>query len=155
MIGISLDLWCVMNLSIKLRDAAKHEAKFLSDLAMRSKAHWDYSNKFMEDCRDELTVSPSDIENKNFYYFVGELNHEMVGFYALERLSKSEFELEALFLEPTHIGTGIGRALMNHAKKQAAALGGHVLKIQSDPNAAKFYRAAGGCTDWDSRVGEY
>jgi len=34
--------------------------------------------------------------------------------------------------------------LISHAKSHAALLGGRVLIIQSDPNAEKFYRAAGG-----------
>ena len=122
----------------------KSEATLLSDLAMRSKAYWGYSNEFMEKCRDELSVQAFDIENRNFQYLVGELNNEIVGFYALERLSQLELELEALFVEPKEIGAGIGGALIRHAKKRAAGLGGQVLKIQGDPHAEKFYRAAGG-----------
>ena len=89
-------------------------------------------------------MQPIDMENRNFQYFVGELNNKIVGFSALLCLSKSEFELEALFVEPDHIGMGIGRALLRHAKNKASALGGHVLKIQGDPHAEEFYRAAGG-----------
>jgi hypothetical protein len=33
---------------------------------------------------------------------------------------------------------------ISHAKNHAAALGGRVIIVQSDPNAEKFYRAAGG-----------
>jgi hypothetical protein len=33
---------------------------------------------------------------------------------------------------------------MDHAKKRVVELCGHVLTIQSDPNAERFYRAAGG-----------
>ena len=128
----------------KIRNAVKSEAKLLSDLAMRSKAYWGYSNEFMEKCRNELMVQPFDIENKNFQYLVAELNNEIVGFYALGRNSKLEFELEALFVAPNHIGVGIGQALISHAKIRAAELGGQILKIQGDPNAAGFYRAAGG-----------
>ena len=133
-----------LNVLLEIRNAYKSEAKLLSDLAIRSKAYWGYSKEFMEKCRDELSVQPINIESKNFQYFVGEWNNEIVGFYALEQLSKSEFELEALFVEPIHIGTGIGRALINHAKIQAAELGGQILKIQGDPNAEEFYQAAGG-----------
>ncbi|WP_408634619.1 hypothetical protein [Nitrosococcus watsonii] len=34
-----------------------------------------------------------------------------LGFCALERLSLTQFELEALFVEPQRMGCGIGRAL--------------------------------------------
>ena len=129
---------------IKIRNAVVLEATLLSDLAMRSKAYWGYSKEFMEKCRAELSVQPFDIENPTCQYFVGELNDKLAGFYALQRLSKSEFELEALFVEPNHIGIGVGRALLSHAKNQASELGGQVLKIQGDPHAEEFYRAAGG-----------
>ena len=46
-----------------------------------------------------------------------------VGFYAMRRVSATESELEALFVEPARIGQGIGRALMDHAKIAAAAIG--------------------------------
>ena len=52
--------------------------------------------------------------------------------------------MEALFVDPDHIGSGFGRQLMTHAKNQALALGGNSLSIGADPNAEKFYRAAGG-----------
>jgi GNAT superfamily N-acetyltransferase len=133
-----------MNMAIEIRDAVLYEAEHLSELAMRSKAYWGYSDAFLEKCRDELSVQPFDIEDSNFHYSVGILKNEIVGFYAIERLSQSAFELDALFVEPKHIGAGIGSALMDHAKKRVMALGGQVLTIQSDPNAERFYRAAGG-----------
>jgi GNAT superfamily N-acetyltransferase len=60
------------------------------------------------------------------------------------RLSASELELEALFVEPGRIGQGIGRALIEHAKFTAAQVGASSLLIQGDPHAERFYRAAGG-----------
>lgn len=130
--------------TISIRDAKPHEAASLTSLAIRSKAYWNYSAKFMEACREELSVSPDKIENNKFHHVVAESNSVIVGFYALERLSETEFELEALFVEPKRIRTGVGKALISHAKNHALALGGRVLLIQGDPNAEKFYRAAGG-----------
>ncbi len=135
---------CTMNTTIVIRDAERDEATELSNLAMRSKAYWGYSAEFMEACRRELSVSPSNIESSKFHYAVAERQGEIVGYYALERLSGSEFELEAIFVEPKYIGSGIGRALINHAKGRAATIGGRTLFIQGDPNAENFYRAAGG-----------
>ncbi len=72
----------------------------------------------------------------------------MGGFYALvERGSK--VELEHLWVLPEHIGTGIGRALFDHAVRKAAALGATILSIEADPNAEGFYRRMGA-----RRVGE-
>ncbi|MDJ0703904.1 MAG: GNAT family N-acetyltransferase [Leptolyngbyaceae cyanobacterium MO_188.B28] len=76
-------------------------------------------------------------------FFVAESAGEIVGFYGVERLSLLQFELEALFVEPVHMGLGIGRALMTHAKNFIAESGGSTLLIQGDPNAEGFYRALG------------
>ena len=111
---------------------------------MGSKAHWGYSPEFMESCREELKVSSNKISSPRYFYTVAEKHRRVIGFCALERLSASKFELEALFVEPDHIGSGVGRKLMTHAKSQALSLGGNSLSIGADPNAEKFYIAAGG-----------
>ncbi|MCF6338854.1 MAG: GNAT family N-acetyltransferase [Gammaproteobacteria bacterium] len=133
-----------MNETLRIRNAEPYEASYLSELAIRSKSYWGYSAKFMAACRNELVVSIEKIENEYFHYMAAERQGEVVGFYALEHLSESDFELEALFVEPRYIGTGIGKALISHAKSNAASLGGDTLIIQGDPNAEKFYLAAGG-----------
>ncbi len=127
-----------------IRAAHASEADVLSDIAFRSKAHWGYSEAFMESCRDELTYTPRQIELARFRFAVAESDGRIVGFYALEQLSADEIELDALFVEPSCIGKGVGRALMAHAKHEAATMGAASLVIQADPNAERFYRAAGG-----------
>jgi hypothetical protein len=90
----------------------------LTDLAVRSKAHWGYDNAFLHQCQEELAVSPESIESGNVY--VAKLrNNEgtttVAGFFVLDKLStcgdKVVFDLDALFVEPTRIGQGIGQAL--------------------------------------------
>lgn len=127
-----------------IRSAATTEAGLLSALAMRSKAYWGYSSEFLEACRAELSYSPDQIESSKLMFTVAEVAGAVTGFYALEQLSPTEFELEALFVDPNHIGKGVGLALIEHAKSTAAKLGGKSLIIQGDPNAASFYQAAGG-----------
>ena len=129
---------------VLLRPASPAEAEFLSELAMRSKAYWGYSAEFIESCREELRVTSDKISSPRYYYTVAEIQGIVIGFCALERLSADEFELEALFVIPDNIGTGVGRKLMTHAKSQSLALGGRSISIGADPNAEKFYRAAGG-----------
>ena len=131
------------SMNIEIRAAVSQDAESLASLASRSKAHWGYSQEFMDACREELLVQPSDIENPDFSYVVGEVDDAIVGFYALERLTALEVELRALFVEPTLIGSGIGRALMENAKSRARQLGAESIVIQGDPNAADFYRATG------------
>ena len=133
-----------MSKFVIIREAISDDATFLSNLAIRSKAHWGYSTEFMEACVDELSVSPAYIENGDFHYVVAVVDEEVVGFYELEGLSGDEIELGALFVDPDHIGTGVGKALIERAKRHAIKLGASKLNIQGDPNAEKFYRSAGG-----------
>lgn len=127
-----------------IRAARPDEARHLSEVAMRSKAHWGYSAAFMEACRVELAVTPAKIEDDSYHYFVAERDGAILGFCAIVYPTDTDCELEALFVEPSHIGTGIGRALMDRAKTRAAGLGARRLTIQGDPNARDFYCAAGG-----------
>jgi GNAT superfamily N-acetyltransferase len=133
-----------MSKSVIIREAKSDDAAFLSSLAIRSKAHWGYSTEFIEACIDELSVSPAFIEDGDLHYVVAVIGEEVVGFYELEGLSGDEIELGALFVDPDHIGTGVGKVLIERAKRHAVNLGASKLNIQGDPNAEKFYCTAGG-----------
>ena len=124
-----------------IRPADPHEAPLLSELALRSKAHWGYSSEFLAACRDELAVSASDLAaNPTFVLEEGE---RVVGFYSLEEISSATVELGHLFVEPDSIGSGHGRALVEHARSEAQRRGYRTLVIQGDPNAEGFYVAIG------------
>ncbi len=144
---------------VTIRPAIGSGARTLSDLAVRSKAHWGYSPEFMEECRAELTYSAEQIDAPEFVFTVAELSGRLVGFYALERLSTSNFDLTALFVEPDVIGAGIGRMLMRHAIEIAANEGASDIVIQSDPHAREFYERVGarydGETESDSIQGRF
>lgn len=133
-----------MRLSITTRNAEAADADCLSSLALQSKAHWGYSADFMRACEAELRVTPASINNPDFCTVVALHNDEIVGFYVLEEISADEIELGAMFVRPSCIGQGVGQQLMAHAKQNARALGAQTLRVQADPNAAKFYQAAGG-----------
>ncbi len=132
-----------MTQSTRIRVATADEAELLSALALRSKAHWGYSREFIMACEAELTYRPSQIDNPGFDFMVMESDSEILGFYALEAISKAKLELAALFVEPDHIGKGLGRQLIEHARVTAAHRGGTTLLIQGDPNAEAFYLSVG------------
>ena len=112
--------------AIRIRPAAARESERLTGLAIRSKAHWGYSPEFMRACRAELSVSPEAITHPRFEYLVAESGGGIVGFCALARLSVEEYELEALFVEPPHIGRGVGPALIEAAQGACAGVRGAV-----------------------------
>ncbi|MFP8880585.1 MAG: GNAT family N-acetyltransferase [Myxococcota bacterium] len=124
-----------------IRAARSDEAALLSEIAFRSKAYWGYSEEFMVSCREELTVTADFIDANPS--FVCEDEGGVIGYYTLERRSTSRIELEHMFVEPTAIGRGYGRQLMDHAIRQARAAGYRVLAIQADPNAERFYLSRG------------
>lgn len=125
---------------MNVREARAGEAAVLSDIAFRSKAYWGYSEDFMRACRAELTYGPGDLE---CMYFALVEDPGIVGFYALDRISADEVELDALFVVPEAIGRGYGRALVEHARRSARGMGARTIVIQGDPNAEPFYLAMG------------
>ena len=133
-----------MTAGLRIRAARAEEAGLLSELALRSKAHWGYDAAFIEACRDELSIDAGRLGNAGYWCRVAEDRGAILGFYSLVRVSDEDLELEALFVEPGSIGTGVGRALVQHAIAQARSLGFARMIIQGDPNASDFYMAAGG-----------
>ena len=131
----------------KLRPASENEASILTDLALRSKAFWEYDPEFLQACRDELTITPDCIARN--VVFVIEEQGRAVGFYSLEKRAEDSVELVHLFVEPDAIGSGCGKQLLKHAFETAKSLGCEVLMISSDPNAEPFYEAMGAI-----RIGE-
>jgi GNAT superfamily N-acetyltransferase len=126
-----------------IRPASPDDAELLSDLALRSKAHWGYSQEFLEACRRELTLTPDYISSSPV--FVLEEEERVVGFYGL-RAQVAEVELLYLFVEPSKMNRGHGRELWNHAVETAARLGFRRISIESDPYAETFYQAMGART---------
>lgn len=131
---------------MNIRKASIHEAAYLSDLAFRSKAYWGYSDEFMEACRDDLTVSPEYIASS--LVFVLEDDNMIKGFMGLE-LENDRCLLKDLFIEPSAIGKGYGKALWRHMMEVVKELGIRRVTIHSDPNAEIFYLKMGA-----TRIGE-
>lgn len=123
-----------------VRPARVEEAAALSDLALRSKAHWGYTAAFIDACREDLTISEDDISRG--FVFVLEEGERVIGFYTLWGAG-DEAMLTDLFVEPDHIGRGHGRRLWDHGVEAARRLGYAVLTLHSDPHAEDFYLSMG------------
>ena len=132
-----------MSKSLRIREAFPEEANLLSCLALRSKAHWGYSEVFLDACRSELTVDASRLGTDSYQCFAALDGDSIVGFYTLESMPAGAYELEALFVEPEHIGGGVGRLLIQDAVRRLSERGVERLIIQGDPHATEFYVAAG------------
>ncbi len=106
-----------------IRPAVSGDMHTLGELALRSKAYWGYSKKFLEACREELTYSLADLESPQWHFSGVETSDGVAGFYCLEQNANRTVELEALFVEPDCIGMGFGRILIESAKDAAVRLG--------------------------------
>lgn len=93
----------------RIRAARPGEAADLSAPALRAKAHWGYPQAFMDACRAELSYDGKTLAAGDF--FVVERDGHVAGFAAIEPGGGDSVELVALFLEPEHIGAGLGRRL--------------------------------------------
>ena len=144
---------------LEIRKVNPSEARLISELAIRSKSHWGYDQEFMDSCVDELSHSKGQVVDDKYRYFLAEEKNKVLGFYKLENLDQESILLEALFIEPSVIGQGIGRVLFEHAKSIAIECGGTYLEAQSDPGAESFYLAMGakviGRKESGSIVGRY
>jgi GNAT superfamily N-acetyltransferase len=125
---------------VTLRLARVDEAAMLSELALRSKAHWGYSAEFIEACREELTVHPAQIEAGRVTVAV--VDQVVVGTSTLTG-TPPVGDVENLFVEPSSIGFGVGGVLFAAMRAAAIGAGFTTLRIEADPNALGFYEHQG------------
>jgi GNAT superfamily N-acetyltransferase len=131
---------------MEIQRATPGDAGTLTGISFSAKRYWGYPEQWMERWRESLTITPDFIWRNEVYAATSD--REIVGFYALAGQGH-RMELEHLWVSPRHIGTGVGRALFDHAVRRAGSIGAEVLAIEADPNAEGFYRRMGA-----RRVGE-
>jgi GNAT superfamily N-acetyltransferase len=128
--------------ALTLRAAQPDEVTALSELALRSKAHWGYDAAFLDACRDELTLHAGHLTTG--VVVVPEVDGAIAGFSRLTALGDDgTAEADMLFVAPEHIGAGVGHALFTRVREDAVAHGCTTLRIEADPNALGFYEREG------------
>jgi GNAT superfamily N-acetyltransferase len=129
-----------------LRPATASDADALTALTRRSKAHWGYSAEFMAAIWNNLVISVAQIEADGCVVACTE--DVVLGYYRIGGPPPTGLLMD-LFVDPQAIGTGIGRALWEHATNAGRERGYQTLNLESDPNAEGFYLRMGA-----RRVGE-
>jgi GNAT superfamily N-acetyltransferase len=126
--------------ALTFRSARPEEADALTELVLRSKAHWGYSEEFMAGCREELTIHPEQVATKRTTVAV--LGERAV---AVAQLAGEppRGELDMLFVDPDVIGRGFGGKLFRHMAESARRCGFESLELTADPFAEPFYEAMG------------
>ncbi len=124
----------------RVRAARAEELPSLSELCLRSKAVWGYDQAFLDACQRELTLREEELFTSHIA--VAEVRDHVVGVVQV-KVVHLEADLLKLFVEPTRLRSGIGRVLFNWACEVASGHGAIRLLIESDPDAAPFYRRMG------------
>ena len=130
----------MFSLPLAIRPPTIDELVGLSDLCFRSKAVWGYDEEFMEACRGELSFGLHDLELTPIA--VAEHGGKLIGVAQLKVID-DEADLLKLFVEPSVLRSGMGKALLAWATDVAKTLGAKRLTIEADPDAAPFYRRMG------------
>jgi GNAT superfamily N-acetyltransferase len=128
----------------RLRTPRYDEAASLTGLCLRSKAVWGYDEAFMRACRGELTLTASTMRSS--YLKVAEIGGYLVGV-AQVTVKGRVAELDKLFVEPSRLRSSAGKALFEWAAMIARDRGAASMVIESDPDAASFYRRIGAVDD--------
>jgi len=124
-----------------IRQPLENEIDALTALAMKSKSYWGYDYTFMRSCVEELTVTKEHVYHHTIY--VAESKKQLIGFYVLQEIDSDSIEMTFMFVDPIHIGSGLGKLLFNHAATQAKMAGYKNIIVQSDPFAGAFYEKMG------------
>jgi GNAT superfamily N-acetyltransferase len=123
-------------LRVQIIPAHPADAPALSAIAWAAKAHWGYPAAWLEQWREQLTVSPEFIAVNDT--FVAWIDDRIVAFSAVVAVGEG-IHLDHLWVLPEEMGQGIGRSVFTHAAARARARGASRLTIQSDPHAEAFY----------------
>jgi len=126
---------------MRIEKAINEDAMILTDLTIRSKAHWDYTKEQIEEWREELTISEKYIKDNQIYKLI--VNKLVVGFYAYNAENETDVKLNYLFVEPNDIGKGYGKHLIEDFLDRVKNLGYKRVSLDADPNAEKFYSKNG------------
>src|SRR5256714_10752818 len=125
---------------IGIRHAQPSEGELLTDIAHAAKRHWGYPEKWIEQWQADLIITPQFIANNEV--FVAIVNDGIAGCCALV-VTGALAEIEHMWIKPEHMGSGVGRALFEHARDRAKELQLPVLELSADPNAEGFYERMG------------
>lgn len=134
------------SVEVVLRRATTDDAAELTRIAQAAKRHWGYPERWLAEWQAQLTIDSSTLQAQSV--FVAMLGDETAGFVGLTS-GNTSWTVDHLWVDPPHIGVGVGRRLFKHAVMEARRGGASSLRIESDPHATGFYERMGA-----TRVGQ-
>jgi GNAT superfamily N-acetyltransferase len=125
---------------MNIRPGVPTDIPALNEIAFVAKAHWGYSEVQLEAWREDLSISAEALVRNAVC--IAEEDGQPIGF-VLVATDTQPWELAAMWVRPSHMGRGVGKALLAWAMREANAAGQHELAIDADPNAEGFYLTCG------------
>jgi GNAT superfamily N-acetyltransferase len=132
-----------------IRNATSEEAEAVARVQVRT---WQvaYSHIFPPERLAGLCAQDHAQMWRRHRPLVAEVEGDIVGFASVgpSRDSDGDGELYAIYVDPDHWGTGVGRKLMRAAEERLRELGhrdAFLWVFEDNPRARRFYEAAG----WD------
>jgi predicted N-acetyltransferase YhbS len=129
----------VDGLAIRLAQVSEREA--LEMLQRRSSMHEPMYRAQLATHPDAIDMTAEQITAG--LVRVAEQDGAIVGFAVLLERSADACELDGLFVEPERMRTGVGRRLVEDAKRMARERGATRIDVVANPQAVAFYEAVG------------
>jgi GNAT superfamily N-acetyltransferase len=126
---------------MRVRGAQAGEARDLTALCLRSKAHWGYDAEFMRLSARTLKVHEADIADGRVLV-AADGSDQPLGVACVQGHGEA-VDLADMFVDPPAIGSGAGRLLFEASVGLARRLGARRMTILADPHAAPFYERMG------------
>ena len=120
----------------RLRRATAADEARLREVAEASKGHWGWDP-------ERAWAASLDLSRE---IWVAEREGRIVAWAAVLPPQDGSCELDDLWVEPASMGSGVGRALFQHAAARARELGARSLRWEAEPNAVGFYERMGAAT---------
>jgi len=128
-------------MKIEIVTSVPSDAHILTEIAVKAKKHWGYSDEQIETWRSELTITEGTIQKESVFQL--NIDSKPIGVYSLRTLDDDTCEIEHFWLLPEYIGKGFGRRMFDHLLEIASQSGAKNIRIVSDPNAEGFYLKMG------------
>ena len=128
-------------MSFTIRPAVPGDAEALTAIAFSAKAHWGYPPEWIEQWRDELTITAAYLRQHQAFVAV-DPGAGPIGMCVLE-VKGGQASIENVWIAPAQHRRGIGRELVTRALEAAAGAGVATVDVVSDPFAEAFYLRLG------------
>lgn len=138
----------IVNSPFILRHAHSHESQTLTELCVRSKAVWEYSDLYMRQCAKKFNISEDSIRKKHVLVVTEVGRDNPIAVSAYEPNGLGSVELTYFFVDPKWMRRGVGSFLYMGTYAILSAVGGNrCLYFDSDRHAREFYSHMGAkCT---------